>query len=273
MAQQISNPYADDDQVQIEPVRDTQKITPGQMMYLMARKFPRSKKEAVDRITLECCQKQVAEEAFYSFTRGRELVEGPSIRLAEVMARNWGNMDYGVEEIDRNETESTLRAYCIDLESNTMSSKVFVVPHSRDTRQGKKKLASDRDIYEHVANNGARRMRACILALIPKDVVEIAAHQVNTTLASDMGTPEEEIKRLIEAFGGFGVSPDRIAERLGHPLTSVTPSEIVVLRKVYASIRENFSSAEIEFPVKKATLVDQMTGAINNAKPKEAQRV
>lgn len=273
MAEQIQNPYADNDQTTIEPVRDTQKITPGQMMYLMARKFPRSKKEAVDRITLECCQKQVAEEAFYSFTRGRETVEGPSIRLAEVMARNWGNLDYGVEEVDRNDKESTLRAYCIDLESNVMSSKVFVVPHSRDTRQGKKKLAADRDIYENVANNGARRMRACILALIPKDVVEIAAHQVNTTLASDMGSPADEIRRLIEAFGEYGVTPERIAERLGHSLTSVSNVEIVILRKIYSSIRENFSTADIEFPVKKSTLAEQMANTINNATDKEAQRV
>lgn len=269
MAAQIQNPY-DDEPVSIEPVRDTQKVTPGQMMYLMARKFPRSKRESVDRITLECCQKAVAEEAFFSFTRGKELIEGPSIRMAEVLARNWGNMDYGVEEVERTATESVLRAYAIDLETNTMSSKVFKVPHKRDTRQGKKALTSDRDVYEHIANNGARRMRACILALIPKEVVELAAHQVNTTLAADMGTPEEEIRRIVEAFDSLGVSADRIADKLGHPLTRVVPSEIVFLRKVYASIRENFTSTEAEFPRKKSTLANEMSAAINDSTEKKS---
>jgi len=43
------------------------------------------------------------------------------------------------------------------------------------------------------------------------------------------------------------------------------------LRRVFSSIRDQFSTAAEEFPVKKSTLADEMGEAINKAKPREAK--
>ncbi|MDT1904179.1 hypothetical protein FPK34_26285, partial [Acinetobacter baumannii] len=72
--------------------------------------------------------------------------------------------------------ESTVEAFAWDVETNTRQTKVFQVPHIRYTRNGSKKLTDPRDIYELVANNGARRLRACILGVIPGDVIDDAVN-------------------------------------------------------------------------------------------------
>lgn len=42
-------------------------------------------------------------------------------------------------------------------------------------------LTDSRDIYEATANFGARRMRACILGVIPGDVVDMAVNECKET--------------------------------------------------------------------------------------------
>ncbi len=71
--------------------------------------------------------------------------------------------------------QSTVEAFAWDVEeANTRQTKVFQVRHWRHTKQGGYKLTDPRDIYELVANNGARRLRACILGVIPGDVIDAA---------------------------------------------------------------------------------------------------
>ena len=121
----------------------------------------------------------------YEYPRGGTKVTGPSIRLAEAMAQNWGNLDYGLIELDQKAGESQVMAYAWDLETNTRQTIVFSVPHIRATKKGNVPLTDPRDIYEMVANQGARRMRSCILRVIPGDVVESAVAQCNKTLMDE----------------------------------------------------------------------------------------
>src|SRR5690625_1197642 len=59
----------------------------------MARQFPRNVFQSEQRILDACKRPSLAETAIYSYPRGGTKVEGPSIRLAEVLAQNWGNLD------------------------------------------------------------------------------------------------------------------------------------------------------------------------------------
>lgn len=63
--------------------------------------------------------------------------------------------------------KSIVEAYAWDLETNTRRTTHFEVFHIRDTKQGPKILTEERDIYETIANQASRRMRGCILQLIP----------------------------------------------------------------------------------------------------------
>ena len=80
----------------------------------------------------------LAQSAVYSYARGGSSVTGPSIRLAEMLAQNWGNIQYGIRELSSENGESTVEAFAWDVETNTRQTKVFQVPHIRYTRNGSK---------------------------------------------------------------------------------------------------------------------------------------
>ena len=132
-----------------------------QAAMVIAKRFPRDEIEAQTRILQACERIVLAEKAEYSYLRGGEKVTGPSIRLAEVLARYWGNIDFGIIELEQRTGESTMMAYAWDLETNTRQTRIFVQKHERKTKKaGITKLDDPRDIYELTANMGARRVRA-----------------------------------------------------------------------------------------------------------------
>lgn len=149
---------------------------------VIAKRFPRDEVESFNRIMQSCKRKSLAESAMYEYPRGGTKVSGPSIRLAEAMAQNWGNIDFGITELEQKNGESQVMAYAWDLETNTRQVKIFSVPHVRGTKKGNVPLTDPRDVYEMVANQGARRLRSCILGIIPGDVVEAAVKQCEDTL-------------------------------------------------------------------------------------------
>ncbi len=209
----------------------------------MAMANPRQPVKSMDRILQECQRPTLAEQAVYAYPRGGQQVSGPSIRLAEALARNWGNLQFGVREIGRRDRESEVEAYAWDLETNTRASKVFTVPHSRDTKKGKVALTDSRDIYEMISNQGARRMRNAILSLIPGDVIDAAVKQCDETIKHAMGAPAEQITKMLAAFDELGVTKAQIERRLGHRLDaeSTISQELVTLRKIYTSVKDGYS--------------------------------
>ena len=219
-------------------------IAEVQAALVIAKQFPRNLIEAYDRVMNACQRPGLAQSAVYSYARGGTSVTGPSIRLAEMLAQNWGNIQYGIRELSSENGESTVEAFAWDVETNTRQTKVFQVPHIRYTRQGTKKLTDPRDIYELVANNGARRLRACILGVIPGDVVDAAVDQCEKTIHASADTSPEGVQKLIKAFEQFGVSKDDIEGFIQRRVDAITPANVVSLRKIFTSLRDGMSSAK-----------------------------
>lgn len=215
---------------------------------LLAKEFPRDQVQAMERVLSACCRPTLAESAVYSYTRGGQEVTGPSIRLAEAIAQAWGNLQFGIRELSQAGGKSTVEAFAWDVETNTRQVKVFEVPHVRHTRQGAKLLTDPRDIYEMVANQGARRLRACILGVVPGDVVDAAVTQCETTLRTKVDVTPDGIRALLGAFQEIGVSAEQIAQKIGHKVDSIVPAEIVRLRKIFRGIKDGYSTADAEFP-------------------------
>lgn len=217
---------------------------------LLAKKFPRNQKEAFDRIMNACQRVGLANEAVYTYARGGSSISGPSIRLAESIAQCWGNLSFGIKELEQRNGESTVMAYCWDMETNTKQEKVFQVSHKRYTRQGVTQLTDPRDIYEMVANQGARRLRACILGIIPGDVVDSAVEECEKTLKAKADVSPEAIQKLVVAFESFGVTKGQIETRLQRRLDSIQPGQVVSMRKIYNSLKDGMSKPEDWFELK-----------------------
>lgn len=207
----------------------------------IAKRFPRDERAAMDRILNACTRPGLAEAATYTYARGGQDVTGPSIRLAEAIAQTWGNLAFGIRELEQRDGESTVEAFAWDMEHNTRQVKVFQVPHERHTRQGVKKLTDPRDVYELVANQGARRLRACILGVIPGDVIDAAVAQCDVTLKTRVEVTPERVAKMLETFKGFGVTKDHVEKRIQRTLDAITPVQFVQLGKIANSLRDGMS--------------------------------
>lgn len=212
----------------------------------MAKQFPRNYFDAERRIIDACKRPSLAKTSMYSFPRGGTKVTGPSIRMAEVLAQNWGNLSYGIVELEQRNGESVAKAYCWDLETNVRQEKVFVVKHAIMARGSMKQLTDPRDIYERVASDGARRLRACILGVIPGDVVEMAVEECEKTLAGQNKGPLKD--RAFAALNAFKehykVTVEMVEKKFGYNVASFTEIDVVELGKIYTSLKDGMSKVE-----------------------------
>jgi hypothetical protein len=220
-----------------------------QAAMVIAKKFPRDQVRAFDRIMAACSRPSLAEEAQYAYPRGGETVTGPSIRLAECLAQNWGNLDFGIIELEQKDGESIVMAYAWDLETNTRQTKVFTVAHERHKKGGiVTKLTDPRDIYEMTANQGARRLRACILGVIPGDLVEAAVSECEKTLRKENKEPLiDRVRKMVGFYSELGVTQAMIEKRLRKKLDAITEPEFFQLRKIYSSIRDGMGKRDDYF--------------------------
>lgn len=212
----------------------------------MARQFPRNVFQSEQRILDACKRPSLAQTALYRYPRGSTMVEGPSIRLAEVLAQNWGNLAFGVKELEQRQGESVAMAYAWDLETNVRQEKVFTVPHTRKAKGSITKLTDPRDIYELVANNGARRLRACILGVIPGDIVEAAIEECNKTLEGNSKGPlKDRIANALNAFKNqYKVTQEMIENRFGYNADAFTEVDYLELIKIFNSLKDGMGKVE-----------------------------
>ena len=213
-----------------------------QARMIIARSNPRDQQRCMDAILRDCTRPALAEGALYQYSRGGSAISGPSIRLAESIARRWGNIASGIKELSRTGGYSECVAYAWDLETGYYDERQYQVKHWRDTKAGGHPIVDEREIYELVANLGQRRKRAVLLTVIPGDVVEAAVQQCEDTLKASADTSPEALKRMAEAFLSLGVTQAMIEKRCQCRLEAIRPAQVVQLRKIYASINDEMSA-------------------------------
>lgn len=250
-------------------IEQSRAVTEAQGKLLLAKRFPRDEALAYSKIMNSCSRPSLAASGEYAYPRGGQTVSGPSIRLAEELARCWGNIEYGIRELSRQQGNSEMEAYAWDLETNTYSSQKFTVRHIRDKRGGGQALTEERDIYEITANMGGRRLRARLLAILPPDLVEAAVFQCRKTLAGDTSLPlADRVRALVDAFAQQGVTEKHLRAYLNKSLDEILPEEIASLRGVFNSIKNGQAAVGDFFSIKPA----ESQAADLNAALTEAQR-
>lgn len=218
-----------------------------QVTYLMAQQFPRDPAKAMNRILDAFTRLSLAEKSQYEYSRGGTEIRGPSIKAMEAIAAEWENIDVTWRILSRGVDArgipfSEVEASATDTQTRTRKRIAFIVSHWRDTKTGGYKLTDERDIYELCANMAQRRVRACIEAVIPTDVIEAAMAQADTTLQK-VDTSPEAIQKMLAAFEPFGVTKAHIEKRIQRALNTIKPTQMVSLKRIYASLRDGMSEA------------------------------
>jgi len=193
--------------------------------------------------------------------------------LAEALASAYGNMKYGLSELAQYRNAkgqieyAEAEAFCIDYESNTMTTQRFRVQAQREAAGQLVQLTTPRDIYEKIANEGMRRVRARILALVPADLVSAALERVRDTLTGvDKEMPlAMKVGNIVKQFGKLGVSVAHIERRLGHEMGLCLPEEYAELVEIHNSIKDGINSPSEYFDVPKGTGVGSEKAAKTDA--------
>jgi len=241
---------------QATAVEQSRAVAEVHAMVVVAQQMPRSIDRAVREMQRSCSHVAVAEKAFYRYPRGGQQVTGESIVLARELARCWGNIDYGLAELRRDDLagESEMMAFAWDLETNTRPRTTFIVPHVRDNGS---RLAAARDIYENNANMGARRMREMILNLMPPWFIEDAKSLCYATMAGDKRDGEtlpERAATAVRRFAGIGVTASQLTQKLGAPQAAWSAADLAQLGVIYKSIERGETTKEDEFGATAASI-------------------
>jgi hypothetical protein len=213
-----------------------------------ARAMPRSITRAVANITtLATLDELSAEECIYALPRAGKPIKGPSVRLAEIIASQWGNCRVGarVVHVDRHEKYIEAEGVFHDLETNTATT-------ARVRRRISNKhgglLTEDMIV---VTGNAAAAIakRNAILGGVPKAVWRRAYDAVDSVITGDVKTLVERRGRAIAAFAAFGVAPDRVFAALGVVgEDDVGLEHLGTLTAMRATLKNNEATVEEMFP-------------------------
>ena len=246
---------------QIEQVRAIAEV---RAMVMLARENPRDEDICRRKMQRVCNMPALAEVAFFRVPRGYEMdengkplqddkgkkvphfVTGETIDLARELARCWGNMDYSVREMARNDVvgQSEMMAYAWDLEENVRPGTVFIVPH----RLGKFRTTSSQQIYENNAGQAGRRLREQIFNALPTWFKAEAIELCHQTLRKGDGKPMSvRIEAAVEEFAKIGVSVEMLQTKFGRSIGEITPEDLATMRVMLRSIRRGETKVGQEF--------------------------
>ncbi len=237
-------------------VEQSRAVAEVQAAVTVAQSVPRDMDRAIGEMRDSCGRMALAVRAFYSVpNRG----QGPSVHLARELARVWGNVDYGVKELRRDDEagESEVIAYAWDQQTNTRSVRSFIVPHERMKAGKRQKLTDLGDVYLNNQNVGARAVRETIFTILPTWFTEEAQDLCRRTLEQGEGVPlAQRVENMVRAFRELGVKQEQLEQRKGRRRGAWTAGDVADLGVVYNTIMRDGVPVEEMFPQKVVTAAD-----------------
>jgi hypothetical protein len=241
-------------------IEQSRAIAEVQALVVIARQYPRDRRSSTVRMLDACAQVQLAKKAFYAFPRGDDTISGLTIDAVAELAQAWGNIDYGLTELRRDDIygQSEMQAFAWDLETNVRHTSRFIVQHVRETKRGNYKVTSPRDIYEVNANMGNRRMRAAVLKVLPRWYKLEAEEALKATLAAMVKAGGKSLAQRIEDavawFGTeFAVTRDQLEYKRRRPSAQWGDEDLVQLRILGDSLKRKDLALDEAFPQAKVT--------------------
>ncbi len=246
---------------QATAIEQARAVAEVQAAVVVAQQVPRDMGRAVAEMRHACGRLGMANRAFYSVpNRGT----GSTVHLARELVRIFGNVQYGVHELRRDDDAgiSEVQAFAWDVERNTRSTRTFVVPHARMKKVGgqptREKLVDLGDIYLMNQNVGARAVRECIFTILPRDFVDEAEDLCRQTLEHGEGKPlTDRVDEMVRAFAGIGVKVEQLETKLsGRKRGSWTPGDVAQMGIAFRSLQRGETTQEEEFPQLRVTAAD-----------------
>ena len=201
-----------------------------------AKRYPRSiatfRKRALEMATLD---EETAGACFYVVPRDGKNVEGPSARLAEIVASAWGNLRIEAKVIGEDERFVMARSIAWDLETNVAVS--FETRRRITKRDGKR--YSD-DMIATTSNAAASiALRNAVLKVVPSAFTREIYYQCRQVAVGTVETLADRRAKMVAYFQKMGVQEAAIFVLLGvKGLQDITLDHLVTLKGMATAIKE-----------------------------------
>lgn len=240
---------------QAAAIEQARAVAEVQAAVVVAQSVPRDMVRARAEMQEECGRKGLAERAFYSVPKRGS---GPSVHLARELARIFGNIQYGVHELRRDDEAgmSEIQAFAWDVQTNVRSTRTFQVPHQRMAQGKRTPLIDLGDVYLNNQNIGARAVRECIFTVLPVSFTDEAQNLCSKTLRDGDGTPlPERITQMVTKFRELGVTEKQLETRFGRKRGQWTAGEVAQGLVLFQSLQRGELHVDSEFPTDLTTEV------------------
>lgn len=230
-----------------------------------AHRYPRDAGKAVESVkAMALLNEDVAASCYYRLERkGREgkanIIEGPSIRLAELFATSWGNLRIATRIVEVGEKSVIVEAMAHDLESNLAS----MVTKSRSITGKFGRYSQDMiEVTTAAAMSIARR--EAIFQVVPRVFAE-AIFEECKKFSVGAAKLQESIQRAVGAFAKHGVKVEHLETKLEKKIGEVDTEDLVRLRGLLTAIKEGHTSVEVEFfgKAEKENAADAINAALD----------
>lgn len=176
-----------------------------------AKAFPRSLAMFMSKsMSMATLSEDIAASCSYSVPREGKAIDGPSVRLAEIVCASYGNIRAGARVIANDGKTITAQGICHDLETNNS---VTVEVKRRITKKDGRIFSEDMQV---VTGNAACAIayRNAVFKVVPYAMVQEVYDKAREVAR---GTAETLVKRrdkALEFFRGMKVTDEQICEAL-----------------------------------------------------------
>jgi hypothetical protein len=214
-----------------------------------AKKYPRELKKVLNMIeTLATLDTETAEDCFYALKRGQgdqaKIIEGLSVRFAEIIASAWGNIRISTRIIGNDGKMITAQGICHDLESNLATS---VEVHRRITDKNGKTFSDDMVV---VTGNAASAIayRNAVLKVIPKAITKNIVERTKEVALGKALDIEKSRSNCLSNFKKIGVTEKQIFEFLEiKTVEEIDKEHLFTLKGLWNAIKEGSTTVKETF--------------------------
>jgi hypothetical protein len=215
------------------------------MQIATAKQYPRPMTKVMQTaMQLVTQDAETAEECIYALPRAGKIIEGPSVRFAEVLAHAYGNNRCGARPIGEDQEFVTAMGTFFDLENNVAVA--YEVKRRITDRSGNR---FNSDMITVTANAACSiALRNAVLRGIPKPLWKKLYAAARSVVAGDLKTLDVRRTAMLKTFQLVGVKPEQIYAKLEvKGLEEITLEHLTALRGLLNAIRENEISPDRAF--------------------------
>lgn len=224
-----------------------------------AKSYPRNIDDALRRMkALATLDPETAENCFYALKRGGEVIEGVSVRMAEIIATSWGNLRVQAQIIGNDGKFITARGVAHDLETNFAAS--VEVKRRITDRNGK----TYNDDMQVMTGNAAASIafRNAVMKVVPSAVTHKIINDVRKVAKGEALSLETRVANSLKWFEGVGVDKQRLLAHLQlSSVSQISEEHADYLRGLAVAIKEGSTTVKETFGEETKTQSEQIAEA------------